>query len=191
VTGQPERGATIFLTGPPGSGKTTTALLWSVQRERPTFAIDIDAMCSVLDVAGDLQGHPPLDAEQRYLLAGRVIAVQAERITATGIDCVVAAPRVPTRPEHPESWRHQWNDLDRLLPITVVLLPDVSVCLERNVADAARRGPFAVDAATVRLSYTLGWERWRADPRAAVIDTSTMTPADVVAAVEEAVTALR
>jgi len=180
-----ERGATILLTGPPGAGKTRTALLWSLQRRRPTFALDWDPIASAIEVSDDLRGHAALDVDSRYQLAAKVAAAHAATITGSGVDCVIVGARAPRGTALPAGWEHTWDDLDQLEPYTVVLLPRMEVALERNRADRSRRGAFAVSDDHVRGGYAFGWEQWESQPRAFVVDTSDMTLQQVVAELEQ------
>jgi hypothetical protein len=180
----PRVGETILMTGPPGAGKTTTAMVWAVQRPRPTFFVDWDAVRSVVVVGDQLEGRPARDLDAQYRLAARVAAAQADWITRSGVDCVIAGARFPSPP--PE-FADVWTDLDALDPIVVVLLPRLGVCLERNATDAARLGDFAVDQSHVTGSFEQGWDSWADHPRAVVLDTSDKTPQEVVDAVEAAV----
>lgn len=186
---EPAPGVTVLVTGPPGAGKTTTALLWSTLRERSTFAFDIDLACSTLELGDSVRGQPAMDLDDRYALAARVIAAQVARSTASGVDCFVSAPRLPPRATQPESWRHVWVDLDDLGPFTIVLLPSPDDGVKRSLADVARRAWVREDG--VRDTYRGGWELWRDERNAAVIDTSTMTPVEVVNAAETTLSELQ
>lgn len=62
-------GQTIFLTGPPMSGKTTTALLWSLQRPRPTVVLDWDQIRGILLTGDQLRKRPITDVT--YTFAAR------------------------------------------------------------------------------------------------------------------------
>jgi hypothetical protein len=179
------RGQTFFVTGPPGCGKTTTAMLWSLRRPRPTFTLDWDTVRGVVVQADQLRGHASGDVSSQYRLAARALAAWAGTTTATGVDCVITGARVPSQPTDPVGWRHTWTDLDVLDPITIVLLPLVDVCVERNRADRARVGPFAVPEVHVRASYEFAWDAWRDRPRAVVIDTSEMSQEEVVASLDD------
>src|SRR5882757_1185569 len=185
-----ERGQTIFLTGPVVSGKTTTAQLWAMQRARATFAADWDDIQTTVLDSDLVRGHPLPDVVSRYRFAARVAAAQADRITATGIDCIVSGARVPETPTDPPEWRNMWDDLDRLDPITIVLLPSVEARLTRVRNDPHRRGPYAITEEQIRESGRWAWNAWREHPRAAVLDTSDMDQQQVIAEVERAVSKL-
>lgn len=190
MTAENERGQTIFLTGPTVSGKTTTGQLWAMHRARPTFAADWDEIQATLMDSDLLQGHPLSDAASRYRFAARVAVAQADRITAAGIDCVVSGARVPDSPDEPPEWRHMWDDLDRLDPVTIVLLPSAEARLQRVRADPRRRGHYAVTEEHIRESARWAWNAWRGHPRATVLDTSDMDQQQVITEVEQAVTRL-
>lgn len=182
-----DRGQTIFLTGPSASGKTTTAELWAMQRERATFAADWDDIQTTVMDSDRLRGLPLADAASRYRFAARVAAAQAARINAAGIDCVVSGARVPESPTDPPEWRHMWDDLDLLDPITVVLLPNVEARMARAGRDRRRRGPYALTEEQIRESGGWAWESWRTHPRAVVLDTSDMDQQQVISELERAV----
>jgi hypothetical protein len=185
-----ERGQTIFLTGPTVSGKTTTGQLWAMQRARATFAADWDDIQATLMDSDLVRGNRPHDAASRYRFAASVAIAQADRITAAGVDCVVSGARVPDSPAEPPEWRHMWDDLDRLNPITIVLLPSVEARLVRVRSDPRRRGPYAISEEHIRESGRWGWDDWRGQPRAAVLDTSDMDQQQVITEVEQAVSRL-
>src|SRR3954452_2405708 len=181
---QPKRGHTILLTGPPGAGKTRTSLVWSATRTAGAFAIDWDYARSTIATADELRAHPSGSVGEQYQFAARVIAAQADSITSDGVDCIVVGAKAPSPP--PE-FAAMWNALEPLDPITIVLLPSPDVCARRNATDPTRIGRFAVPDQWVRDSYeSWGWRRWSERPRAVVIDTSAMTPSEVVEAAERA-----
>lgn len=179
-------GQTIFLTGPVTSGKTTTALLWSMRSER-RIALDWDDIAGILLVGDELRGHPPTDISSRYKFAAKVAAAKADRATEAGFDCVIAGARVPANPTDPPDWLHTWDDLDHLDAITVVLLPSLDVCLARG---RSRHGPHAVSDEQIRASHGRAWSSWRGHPRAVVLDTSDMSQQEVVTEFERAVSML-
>jgi hypothetical protein len=61
------------------------------------------------------------------------------------------------------------------------LLPALETLLAR---DMERAGRSHVGEASVRRGFAYGWEAWRADPRAYVIDNSAISVEQVVALVE-------
>jgi hypothetical protein len=125
------------------------------------------------------------DVGEQYRFAADIVGAQADGITRAGVDCIVVGAQAPFPP--PE-FAALWNAIEPLDPITIVLLPSPDVCAARNAADPTRIGPFAVPERWVRDSYeSWEWHRWRERPRAAVIDTSDLTPSEVVEAVEGAV----
>ena len=173
-------GAVIFLTGPPAAGKTTTALLWSVQRARPTWPVEWDATASALGAARDLGFKClPDDVGERYGLAAAVMAKQAEEITSGGNDCVVVGAWALDWPG-PDPWQ----PLGRLNPVVCVLLPNVETSVRRNANDPHRQGVFAVPEVHVRGSHSLSWRLWADQPRAVVIDNSKMTVQETVDVLE-------
>lgn len=190
MTEETERGQTIFLTGPTLSGKTTTAQQWAMQRARATFSADWDEIRATVRDADQLRGSLVPDDIAQYRFAARVAAAMAARITAAGIDCVIAGTRVPEGHGDPPEWRHMWDDVDLLDPIILVLLPSVEARLARARADPRRRGPYLIPEEHIRDSAGWAWDAWRAHPRAAVLDTSTMSQEQVIAELEHAVAAL-
>lgn len=83
-----------------------------------------------------------------------------------------------------------WDDVDLLDPIILVLLPSVEARLARARADPRRRGPYLIPEEHIRDSGAWAWNAWRTHPRAAVLDTSTMSQEQVIAELERAVAAL-
>jgi hypothetical protein len=185
-----KRAQTIFLTGPSLAGKTTTAQLWAMQRARATYSADWDDIQTTMMDSDLLRGRELADAPSRYRFAARVAAAQAARITAAGIDCVVSGTRVPDGPNDPPEWSQLWDDLDRLDPIIVVLLPNVEARLIRGRNDPHRRGPYAVAEEQIRESARWAWDSWHEHPRAAVLDTSEMDQQQVINEIELAVSRL-
>lgn len=181
------RGQTIFLTGPLTAGKTTTALLWSIQQSERRIALDWDLIAGILLVGDELRGHHFADTSSRYQFAAKVAAAKADQLTAAGFDCMIAGARTPASPTDPPDWLHMWDDLDRLDPITVVLLPSLEVCLARG---RSRHGPHAVSDEHVRASHGRAWSSWREDPRAIVLDTTDLSQQAAVAELEHAVSKL-
>jgi energy-coupling factor transporter ATP-binding protein EcfA2 len=177
-------GQVIFLTGPPGSGKTTTAMAWALSRSHPTWNLEWDSVRASLAVARQLgRGCLPDELNAQYRLAASVMAGQAAEITAGGNDCIVVGAWV-LRP--PAGWE-TWAAIEQSDPIVAVLLPDVETAVARNVSDQHRQGAFEVPEEHVRGSYALGWQEWRNDPRAVVIDNTSLTRTETVDALEAAI----
>jgi hypothetical protein len=174
-----KRGDVIFLTGPAGSGKTRTGMLWSNRRSRPTFFLDWDQVANVLLFAG----VEAQSAESRYRRAARVCASMTQAIVEAGNDCILVGAWA--RDDRPE-WRGTWSDVEALHPRVVVLLPTLAACLKRNSSDPSRQGAFAVPDAHVEGSHALDWASWSSQPRATVVDTTDM-PLDRVIEVLETV----
>jgi hypothetical protein len=185
-----QRGETIFLTGPPLAGKTSTGVTWVEQRPRVTAFLDWDELHNVLFRGDRLRAAS--DVHERYMFAAKTAVATAAHVTALGLDCVITGARAPWVPTDPPEWLGHWDDLDQLDPITIVLLPSLETRLERRRRDPGRLpgGAAPMGEDSVRKSHGFGWERWRGHPRAAVLDTSDMSPAEVVDAVEQAVTTL-
>lgn len=185
-TVQQNSGFVIFLTGPPASGKTSTAFLWSLQRDRPTWPLEWDATAGALHAAHELGlDCVPEDINERYQLAANIMAKQAETITAGGNDCIVVGAWALDWPGP-----NPWESMSALNPIVCVLLPDVETNVARNAKDAHRQGVFAVPEAQVRGSHSLDWQRWAQQPRASVLDNSDLTMQQTVDALERAVARL-
>lgn len=182
-----QRGQTIFLTGPPLAGKTSTAMKWAAERPRVTAPLDWDELHNVLFRGDRLRAATDVDA--RYRFAARMTATTAAYVTSLGLDCVITGARVPWRPSDPPEWLGHWDDLDQLDPITIVLLPSLEARLERRRRDPGRvAGGYSEEQ--VRQSHQFGWERWLDHPRAAVLDTSEMSVEEVLEAAEVAATKL-
>lgn len=178
------RGRTIFLTGPPLAGKTSTAMAWAAQRPHLTSALDWDQIQTTLFGPRLQEGAGNISDQYRF--AAKVAAATADQITATGVDCVIAGARVPASPADPPEWIGVWDDLDQLDPITIVLLPSLETRLERRRSDPNRltggRHPYSEEE--VRESHSWAWQSWREQPRATVLDTSDMTRSEVADAIE-------
>ena len=185
-----QRGEVIFLTGPPLAGKTSTAMAWADRRSRVTAPLDWDELAAVL-FRGD-RLRDATDVDERYRFAARTAAATAGHVIAQGLDCVITGARVPAGPTDPPGWLGHWDDLDQLDPITIVLFPSLEVRLRRRLADPGRlpggAAPFSEES--VRHSHGYGWEKWRGHRRAAVLDTSELSPDEVIAAAEQAVAEL-
>jgi hypothetical protein len=175
------RGQLIFLTGPAASGKTRTGMLWSLQRATPTFFLDWDQVANVLLVEEALH---TLTVSAAYRRSAQVCAALAKSITNEGNDCIlVGSWALDPNPD----WEGQWSDVRELDPLVVVLHPSLETCLERNRADASRRGRFAVPEAHIKGSHRLDWGSWSKDPRALVVDTSALGLEEVVSMLEQLV----
>jgi len=177
-----QRGQAIFLTGPPLAGKTTTAMKWAAERPQVTAPLDWDELHNVLFRGDRLHGATDVDA--RYRFAAKMTAATADYVTSLGLDCVITGARVPWRPSDPAGWLGHWDDLDRLDPITIVLLPSLEARLERRRRDPGRMAAAIYNEEWVRQSHQFGWERWLEDRRAAVLDTSDLSVDEVLEVVE-------
>lgn len=168
---QSSDGQLIFLTGPPGAGKTSTAFVWSMRRPRPTWPLEWDATSSALRMARQL-GYSclPDDTGLRYALAAEVMAEQAAEITAAGNDCIVVGAWARDWPGP-----NPWAPMEQLQPIVCVLLPNVETAVARNAFDLHRRGPYAVPEEHVRGAFALDWRLWDGERRAVVLDNSGLT----------------
>jgi chloramphenicol 3-O-phosphotransferase len=173
----------VFFTGPAAAGKSTIAAAWAAARSTPTAHFDHD-QARFLVRGGYISrsaahADPSLreQAEQQWLLAAAVCEAMAETYLAWGFDFAVSAFRPPGQ------WRGCWERLDAMAPLIIVLLPQLEVLLAR---DAQREGRSHVGEASVRRGLAYDWDAWRADPRAAVIDNTSLSVAQVVALVEEA-----
>jgi len=80
-----------------------------------------------------------------------------------------------------------WDDLDQLDPITLVLLPSLEVRLARSRIDPGRQRPNVMSEALIRDTHRYAWSSWSEHSRAAVLDTSDMSPQEVARDLERAV----
>jgi len=178
------RGRAIFLTGPPGSGKTTTGTQWALTRSRPTWWLEWDSIANSLAAAEELgYGCIPREVVARYHLAAEVMAVQAGHIIEAGVDCLLIGAWAPE--PHVPGWE-TWDSVAVLDPTVAVLLPDVEVAVQRNEG-RTRQGKSGVPEEWVRRSYSQGWDMWSSRPNGVVIDNSRLTLAEAVQALEDAV----
>ena len=177
------KGAVIFLTGPPASGKTSTSFLWSLQRSRPTWPLEWDATASVLRAGNELGLEClPDGMNERYQLAADVITNQAEAIIEAGNDCIVVGAWALDWPGP-----NPWAAMEPLDPIVCVLLPDVETSVLRNSTDPHRQGRYTVPEAHVRGSHSQNWKLWERRPRTVVIDNSALSMQETVDALEQEV----
>jgi len=148
--------------------------------------LEWDAVAGALTAGRDLGLQClPDEVNDRYGLAARIMAKQAETITDGGNDCIVIGAWAPDWPGP-----NPWVPMSALDPIVCVLLPDVETGVARNADDARRHGMFAVAEEHVRGSHSLGWQRWADHPRGVVIDNSTLTPQQTIDALERSVSRL-
>jgi chloramphenicol 3-O-phosphotransferase len=171
----------VFFTGPAAAGKSTTAAAWAAARATPAAHVDHD-QARFLVRGGYISrtaahADPALreGAERQWLLAAAVCEAMTATYLAWGVDVAVSAFRPPGR------WMGCWEQLDRLAPLLVVLLPPPDVLLAR---DAERTGRQHVGQASVKRGLGYDWNAWRDDPRALVIDNAVLSVAQVVELVD-------
>ena len=180
------RGTTVVFTGPTGAGKSTCASAWasSPARARPTAWFDHDE-ARVLLRAGYVSrsaahADPSLrdEAERQWLMAAAACEALAETYVVDGVDFALSAFRPPGE------WKGCWQRLDRLDPVTIVLVPPIEVALAH---DEERTGRARTGEASIRRAYGYPWDDWRGRPRTHVIDNRDLSVDDVVGIVEEVV----
>jgi chloramphenicol 3-O-phosphotransferase len=175
-------GRVVLFTGPTGAGKTSCASTWAAVRDRHTAWFDHDEARFILRsgyvsrsaAAADESLRP--EADRQWLLAAAVCESMAQTYIADGVDFSLSAFRPPGE------WKGCWSRLDALDPLIVVLLPPMDVALER---DDTRTGRAHTGRASIERAYSYNWDRWRNDPRAHVLDNSTMSVEDVAGQVEQ------
>ena len=178
------RGRIVFFTGPTAAGKSTVAAAWAASRSIPTAQFDHDQARFLLRSGyisrTDAHTDPSLreEADRQWLLAAAACESIAATYTAWGCDVAVSAFRPPGH------WKRCWEQLDRMQPLIIVLLPSVEALLAR---DAQRTGRSHTGEASVRRALAYDWEAWRADDRAYVIDNADLSVEQVVTLVEDEV----
>ena len=185
ATADTSTGRLIFLTGPTGAGKTTTAMLWVATRDATTWFYDWDAVRSAIVLGDSLRGVAEMDIDTQYQLAANVIAASARATIEAGIDCVVAGAWA-----HPSAidsrYARTWDQMGALGPLIVVLLPTLEVCVGRDAGARARGGDLATSREAVEFWHPL-FAAWATEPNAMIIDTSELSRADAVAELERRV----
>jgi hypothetical protein len=175
----------VFFTGPSGAGKSATAAAFVAARPTPTAFIESDQIRGIVRLgtfsavnASETREHGRVG--EYFHLGARACAALVRTYLADGIDCVVNSLRgfAP-----PPPWAGEWDELDELDPLFVVLFPSLDSCITR-AAGRARSGETAPDVAK---SHGFDWLAWSTHPRAHIIDTSEMTLDQVVVAVTQLV----
>lgn len=175
-------GRVVLFTGPTGAGKSTCAQVWAEGRQAHTAWFDHDEARFLLkagyvsrtQAAADPAFRP--EADRQWLLAASACEALAATYVSQGIDFALSAFRPPG------DWMDCWSDLDKLEPVTVVLLPPIEVALAR---DAGRTGRAQTGSESIRRAYRYPWTEWDRSPRAHIIDNSDLSPADVASRVEK------
>ena len=168
-----DRQATVLLvTGPAGSGKTTTALEWASTSTRRAAHLSVDDMSLVVKtgrVSGAEQGD---EALLQWHLAVAATGAAAEGYAAAGIDCAIDAYLLPEQLD-------LWSWTAPFDPLIVVLLPDVETAVQRNGRRVESTG-WGVPEWQVYANHS-AMGAWHEHTSALVIDNSTSTVEEVVA----------
>ncbi len=167
----------LFLTGPCGAGKSTTARAWADAQTVPTVCIDVDALRLLVRTG---RARPELEwdseASRQWESACRIAVAAAAIHRANGAQVVIevyAPPAPPGTPGLP-SWDELLIDLEA---VVVHLMPSLDACLARN---AERTGEARIDRLAVRRNYEdYAWCIDATKP-ANVIDTTNLSVSEVV-----------
>lgn len=169
----------MMITGPAGSGKSTTAAGWAARGTAPRAVIDSDALRTNVraGVAHPEDGWTE-ETQRQWDVAVELWQAMLGVYVQHGVDCVV------------DTYAPLWpgDDLDRFLAeqgvLRVVLLPTLAVCLDRN----RRRSKSPVLTDDLMTSNYRGFtECVQAYPPPFVIDNGDLTTAQTVDAVERIV----
>ena len=174
----------LLVTGPAGAGKTTAAAAWAAAQAYPTAHVSLDAVR--LNIRSGL-AHPEdgwnRETQRQYELARRACAGLARLYVRHGFTCVIDDAIFPDwKPVGYAGWRSQLRGVSLGM---VVLLPTLAIVARRN--RRRRDGdhpPLPTDLVRTIYEMMLPWVQQSRFP---VIDTSTLSIAETVAAINAAV----
>lgn len=135
----------VLLSGPAGSGKSTSAAAWAARGQGVRSAIDVDALRGLIKagLASPEDGWTD-ETERQWRLGVDVASAMARVYHRHGVDCIIDV----YAPPGPEC---MWQGLvDELRIHRVTLLPSLDICLERN--EKRNRYP-GLDEESVRANY--------------------------------------
>jgi hypothetical protein len=177
----------VFITGPPGAGKTTVGQAWAESQPKAA-AVDQDVVRRFIK-GGFADAVKAWDADVRWqwALARELCVGLARRYLDEGFDCLIDAPCAPRVPGNTyEDWQILLDGLPVVGPI--VLLPDLATV---QVRMAGRTGPKKIPPPIVeQLLYPITLT-WRDEPGAHLIDNSAMTVQETLDAVSAFISAAR
>ena len=182
---------TLVLTGSPCAGKSTAAAALAGGDDPtagpPTALVDLDGIRGQVKSGYRLPMAvipPPEETLVQWQVAVDLCGDMARRYAAVDYACIVDAPgiyvdgAVPWEPYTHAAWRRALDGVDWRL---VVLQPEVELVCERAIArQGARQPPEGI----LRAIHT-AMEAWRGVDGVTVLDTTTLSVEDVVAALEE------
>jgi energy-coupling factor transporter ATP-binding protein EcfA2 len=170
----------LMLTGPSGAGKSTVARAWADAQPSVTAWISTDALRETIRSG---RAQPDKDwneeAERQWWLAADLASGTIRTYLRAGVTCVLDTYAPPMRDD-------PWDGRLAGLPVVRIdIVPDLESCLRRN----AVRDAYRLDEAALRRNHDdYCWSITRF-PQPNVIDSSRMTEAETVHAVELAVAA--
>ena len=184
---------TLVLTGTPCAGKSTAAAaLVTADADDPTAGpptalVDLDGIRYQVKSGYRLPMEiipPPDETLVQWQVAVDICGDMARRYAAARYTCVVDAPgiyvddAIPWEPYTHAAWRRALDGVDWRL---VVLQPDIELVCERAVAREGVRQP----PEGILRAIHAAMESWRDVDGVTVLDTTTLTVAETVAALED------
>lgn len=166
----------LLITGPAGSGKTSTAEAWASTGPAKSAHLSVDGM-SLSVKAGFVSGaQPGAEAQRQWRLAISATIAAAHTYASEGVHVAIDSFALPIH-------LPMWEPLRAFAFGVVVLLPDVEVAVQRNGHRQATTG-WGVPEADVRANHEM-MSRWMDEANVLVVDNSELELTSVVAAVEE------
>jgi chloramphenicol 3-O-phosphotransferase len=166
----------VLITGAAGTGKTSTAQAWAASRHKVAAHLSHDAM--LLSIKSGLASpaeQTTTEAERQWRIALDICSAAAKIYAHNQIRCAVDTFLVPA---HLELWR----GLGDLRVGLVVLHPSLETAVARNQSRLERIG-WGVPEWQVRANHA-AMSAWRQDVRPLILDTTALSLAEVVAAID-------
>ncbi len=169
----------LLITGPAGAGKTATASAWATARVQPTMQFSLDGARQFMKSGRAVpQDGWNDECQWQYELAREACAGLARLYVSRGLSCAIDDAIFP---EWEAVTYEGWAKALEGLPHTmVVLMADLETLAQRNL----ERDSHVLRQDTVELLHRMMLP-WRDQTRFPVIDTSSMTVDETVAAVDQ------